>query len=248
MQRILTSVLLIPLVALLLMLAPNAVAQPAQPNAVAPQLTATPHPDQLTERVFLPLTFSYRTPSTTPKVAFWASRYTLPQGGCATLTWDVVGATAVWLDGASVGLTGTQQACPTNTEFYTLEAQFGGPVGVQPAAPQGAVVEIREVVLTAGDPMLAANEVVAQAQVSQITLISDIDPQTAGNQPGYQVGLNDGRPLYTGTPGWNHAQTTLVVPQVAIEIGPNGPVHWPLRVGQSVEFRAACDGAACLLD
>lgn len=249
MQRTRMSVLLISFVILLLMLAPGALAQPGQPNTIAPQLTPTaPAPVEVSGRAYLPVMFSHTT-TVTPKIAFWANQYTLPDAGCATLSWDVVGASGVWLDGAPVTLNGTQQACPMgDAQFYTLEAQFGGPVGVRSAAPQGAIFEIREVVLTTGDPFLTADEVIAQAKIGQITPAADVDPQLAGDQPGYQLALNALQPLYVGTPGWSHAQVTLGVPQSAIDFGVNGPLHWPLRVGQNVEFRASCDAATCLLD
>ena len=231
MRRNRMSALLMSLALLLLALAPAASAQ-----------TSGPH------RLFLPVVYTQVSGPLQPQVTFYAGRYSLPTGGCATLTWRAQGATAVYLDGASVPAQGSQQVCPFATQFYSLEAVFGGPLGNPPQAGEGSIVVFRELVLTAGDPPLKASEVIAQAVINAITESADVDPTTTGDQPGYRLDLKNVNALFTGSPGWNHAAVTLNVPAEAINIGQAGPVHWPLHAGQHVEFYAACDGDDCLLD
>lgn len=227
MQRTRMSALLMTLAVLLLALAPAASAQPLGPS-----------------RVLLPLVFAPGS-APQPSALFWSERYTLPTGGCATLHWKTQGAYEVYLDGARVGAQGTQQACPTANQFYTLEVLIGGPVG---AAPGGTIVIYREVFLSAGEPVLRANEVIAQGTISAIAPAADVDPKADGDQPGYRLDLKNVNKLWAYNPGWNQATVSVNVPQEAIDLGEQGPVHWPLRVGQGVEFFAECDGAACLVD
>jgi hypothetical protein len=144
---------------------------------------------------------------------------------------------SVFLDGQGVNGVGMEQACPLNTQFYTMEI-----------VDSTGTAKIKEVVLTAGDPALAANEVIAQGLVNSVARVNDMDPNEQGDQPGYNVTIEGIRPLYQGTPGFSQSNVTLRVPQAAIDLGDDGPVHWPLRPQQQVEFRAACDGATCRLD
>jgi hypothetical protein len=64
------------------------------------------------------------TPTLTPiplaGVTFSADDTSLTSGECTRLRWEVVSATAVSLDGVSVALLGSQQACPTMTTTYRL--------------------------------------------------------------------------------------------------------------------------------
>lgn len=217
------------LLVLLAVLAPAASAGPAQ-DPLSPPAQISPSAGGV--KIFMPLV---QIPGA--QVRFWADRYTLQAGGCTTLHWATQYAKSVFLDGAGVAASGTQQACPTAAvQFYTLEVEdlWGG-------------VEMRSVDLTAGDPGLAPVEVIAQATVASVAATADVDPFEPGNQPGYELQLSGVNPLFVGTPGWNEPAVTLGVPQELIDFGPMGPVDWPVKAGQPVEFRADCEGAACLV-
>lgn len=226
MQRTRMSDLLMALAVLLLALTPAASAQTTGPF-----------------RLFLPVVFAFGAPAQQPAL-FWAEQYTLPAGGCTMLRWKTQGASEVYLDGQRVGAQGAQEACPSNTQFYTLEVLIGGPIGAEPES----VVIIREVLLSEGEPWLATNEVIAQGTISAISPTLDVDPKTDGNQPGYKLDVKNLKKLWAFTPGWNLTAVAVNVPQEAVNLGGNGPVHWPLHVGQNVEFFAECAEASCLVD
>jgi hypothetical protein len=78
--------------------------------------------------------------------------------------------------------------------------------------------------------------------------VADVDPEQAGNQPGHRLTLTGVQKRYSAIADWNYSQVSLALPETATTVGPDGPVHWPLHAGQGVEFRAACNAAACLLD
>lgn len=218
------------LLVLLALALPAAHATPTSPQESRP-LTA-PH------RTFLPLV-GFNFPSTTPiePVRFWAERYALDFGQCTTLHWRVLSATAVYLDGEGVALTGSQQECPAGAsqQFYWLE--------VLDAAGESATYEVD---LTPGNPGLAASEVIAQADVQSVTPVADADLGTPGNQGGYALHLTNVVVFYANDGSWAEHSVTLSVTQALIDqVGFNDPVHWPIRAGQLVEFRATCNGAAC---
>lgn len=169
--------------------------------------------------------------------AFWAEQYTLPQSGCTTLHWSVRNVVSIYLDGDGVTGDGSMQACPESTQFYTLE--------IVDASGQ---VNIKEVVLMAGTPALSAEEIIGQGVVSSVSSQSDVSVSEPGEQPGYDIVVEGIRLLYSGASGANQARVTIRLPQVAVDLGENGPVHWPLRAGQPVEFRAQCDSATCYFD
>ena len=222
-----TFALLLALLAALASVGPAARAQ--QPE---PQL----QPTAATRVVFMPLVAAGGA-ATQAGNRFWAEQYTLPTGGCTTLHWKVIAAESVYLDGEGVGLQGQREACPFVSQFYTLEVIEKG----------GESSLIYEVVLSAGEPNLNAEGVIAQAAVQSIGGVSDADPAAPGNQPGYRVQLTQVRPLWVGTPGWTHAAVALDVTQFIVDLGPGRPLDWPLRVGDHVEFRAQCQGASCAL-
>ena len=216
----------VALIVLLLALAPQAVALSSSNGPASPRAPT---------RVFLPLIAAAPGPAQSA-IPFWSGRYTLPVGGCATLHWRIEGAKAVFLDGMPEAGVGTRDVCPTEIQFYTLEVI------------RESAADLYEVVLSARAPALAKEEVIAQGAVAKTEEMRDIDPTTPGDQAGHRVALTAAQPLFAGTPGWDHPNAVVLVPQTALDLGENGPVHWPLRVGQGVEFRAACDGAACRLD
>ena len=170
--------------------------------------------------------------------AFWAERYTLPVGECTTLHWRVENVQEVHLDENGVEGVGTQpNTCPAATQYYTLE--------ITDTAGQ---VTIKEVTLFAGTPDLEGMEVIGQGIVDTVVRRADIDTSEQGDQPGYEITIAGLHPLYMGTQGFSQSRITLRVPQSAIDLGENGPVHWPVRPGQQVEFRATCEGAECYFD
>ena len=221
MRHFRTMLLLVAL--LFAALAPAAGAEPAQPTA--------------TSKSFLPAVFTVAPGPALASTPFWAEQYTLPAGSCTTLRWSTSNATEVYLDGAGVPSTGAQQVCPTNVQFYSLEV-----------VRTDNQADIYEIVLTAGEPFLLTDEVVAKAVVDSVTRVADVDPKEPGSQAGYHVGLKNVAKLWAFSPAWHESAVTLGIPQAAIDFGQSGPLHWPLRIGQSVEFYATCQGPACLLD
>jgi hypothetical protein len=218
-----TRTTLLLVVVLLFALAPAAWADPAQPTAP--------------RQIYLPALFTAAATPAPSTIPFWAEQYTLSEGGCTRLHWKVQNAKDAFLDGAAVPFAGSRTVCPSNTQFFTLEV-------VRP----DNTIAIYEVVLTEGEPFLLTDEVVAKGIVSSITLAADVDPREAGNQGGYQVGLRNVTKLWAFSPAGNEPTVTLGVPQAAVDLGEFGPLHWPLRIGQGVEFYAECNGPACLLD
>ena len=57
-----------------------------------------------------------------PLITFTASPTSIQPGGSATLQWNAVGATTVWLNLQTVPATGTKSVSPTSTTTYTLRA------------------------------------------------------------------------------------------------------------------------------
>lgn len=221
MRHIRTTLLLVAL--LLAALAPAAAAEPAQPNA--------------SSRIFMPAVFTVAPGPALATIPFWAEQYTLSAGTCTTLRWRTENAKAVYLDGNGVPASGSQQVCPTNNQFYILEIVRSDDTSA-----------VHEIVLSANEPFLLTDEVLAKGVVSGVTPVVDVDPKESGNQPGYHVGLANVTKLWAFSPAWNEPAVTLGVPQEAVDLGASGPLHWPLRTGQRVEFYAVCQGSACLLD
>ena len=171
-------------------------------------------------------------------VAFWAERYTMPEGDCTTLHWRVENVITVYLDGDGVDGVGTRQVCPSDTQYYTLEI-----------TDATGTVTIKEVILFAGTPALDATEVIGQGIVDSVSRRADVDASEQGDQPGYDIGISGLNVLFTGTSGF-YGQNTITVrlPQSVIDLGENGPVHWPVHPGQQVEFRVSCGSAECYFD
>ncbi len=191
-------------------------------------------------RVFVPIVgsnFTFEAPPQPAELRFWAEQYALPTNGCTTLHWVAMGAKSVYLDGVAVAGVGTRQACPgAAAQFYQLEVNY--------ATCDPALLDL---VLTSGDPLLQPGEVIAQGTVQAVNPVADADPTQAGNQPGYAVQVANVVKLYAADATWNEKSATVTVSQMVIDLGFNGQVHWPIKAGQSVEFRAACDGAACAI-
>jgi len=177
------------------------------------------------------------TPGNGVDAMFWAERYTMPAGDCTTLHWQVENVLTVYLNGEGVTGVGTRQACPTDTEYYTLEI-----------TDTTGTATIKEVILFAGSPSLADTEVIGQGMVDGVLRRTDVDPSEQGDQPGYDITINGLKLLFVGAAGYNQSTILLRLPQSVIDLGDNGPVHWPIRPGQQVEFRVNCEAAQCILD
>ena len=128
---------------------------PRPPDVVVgPTDTYTPEPPTATWTIPPPdpptATFT-PTPTLTPEptdtpwppaqINFRADQTSIEQGNCTTLRWDVEYATAIYLDGDGVAGHDSRQACPQNTQTYTLRveaAQGGGDrqVTIQVSVPQ----------------------------------------------------------------------------------------------------------------
>ncbi|MGQ9490876.1 MAG: hypothetical protein ACUVR4_11275 [Anaerolineae bacterium] len=165
---------------------------------------------------------------------FWAEQYTLPANGCTVLHWDVRNVREVYLDDEGVAGTGDRQVCPTGSQFYALRV-----------VTTDGLEAYQYVSLLAGDPGLAAGEIIAQGIVNEVTRQADLDPVTPGDQPGYRLIVDGVRVLFSAMAGWTQAVVTLRLPQQFLDIGGDDLVHWPINPGQLVEFRAACEGATC---
>ncbi len=171
-------------------------------------------------------------------VAFWAEQYTLPEQGCTTLHWRVKNVLTVYLDGEGVVGVGTQQACPTDTQYYTLEI-----------TDTAGTATIKEIVLFGGTPPPLGNtEVIGQGIVNEVSRRTDISSSEQGDQPGYDITIDGLHLLFTGASGYSQSTMTLHLPQSIIDLGDNGPVQWPVRSGQQVEFRVRCEGPDCFFD
>lgn len=83
--------------------------------------TPLPPPPPPTNTPVLP------TPTPPPReysISFWAEEPNLVQGECTDLEWDVIGATAVMLDGRSVDPSGDREVCPDEDASYQLTVQL----------------------------------------------------------------------------------------------------------------------------
>lgn len=197
--------------------------------------------ETVTRQVTIVVTGATPTPTGGPGAAvFFAERYALPVGGCTTLHWRVTDVQAVLLDGEGVVGEGSRpNTCPFEggSTVYTLEIK-----------DNSGAVSNRSIALTTGDPGLAADEVIAQGSVVQAVLQTDMRPDEPGDQPGYAVTIDGLLPLFVGSYGFGQSRVTLQVDQYMIDLGGDGTVHWPVRPGQPVEFRASCEDATCSLE
>ncbi|MBN1995207.1 MAG: hypothetical protein JW953_21135 [Anaerolineae bacterium] len=87
--------------------------------AAAPSPTTQPSPPA-------PLPAPVDTDPPTPVIEFLTAASTLPMGACTSLYWEVENVTAVYVDGVQVAPHGSQQACPQQTQTYTLLAVYPG--------------------------------------------------------------------------------------------------------------------------
>ncbi len=87
--------------------------QTERPPTVTPTTTGTPTPTPT----------STPTARARPTISFEADPSLIVQGQCSTLSWDVEGATEVYLNGQGVVGHGTRPECPPQTTAYTLLVQ-----------------------------------------------------------------------------------------------------------------------------
>lgn len=171
---------------------------------------------------------------------FWAEQYTLSPGQCTNLNWWVQDVREVYLEitGPREGVAGvgSRRVCPIERQFYTLTA----------IALDGRTTT-RRVTLTAVKPALGAQEVIAQGIVQAVTGLPDLDPNTAGEQPGWAVLIDGINPLFVGAAGWTQAVVTLQVTLDQTDVVLADEVSWPLTPGQLIEFRATCSGNTCTM-
>jgi hypothetical protein len=170
---------------------------------------------------------------------FWAEQYTFQSGNCTTLHWNVQDVTAVYFAGATSGDpegvagVGTRQVCPTGTQSYTLTAEASGDRK-----------QSKRITLQVEEPVLAANEVIAQGVINEVNFVTALDPNASTPQPGYQVVVDGINPLFSGTSSCCQAVVKLLIPQTVAELA-EGPVDWPINPGQLIEFRATCQNSTC---
>jgi hypothetical protein len=93
----------------------KAASDPAKPTAfslfMTPLTTPTPTP---------PPKPGAPPPLPAVSIAFFADQLTLVFGQCTTIHWQVTNASQVFLDNASVALSGSKQDCPTQTTTHSL--------------------------------------------------------------------------------------------------------------------------------
>jgi hypothetical protein len=84
--------------------------------------TPTPSPTATLTPTATPLPTPTPTSTAIPRAqaSFWADDTSLTSGDCTLLHWEVVSATGVSLDGASVPPQGSRKVCPTQTTTYRL--------------------------------------------------------------------------------------------------------------------------------
>lgn len=174
---------------------------------------------------------------------FWADQYTMRLGTCTTLHWIVRDVREVYLNGAGVEGTGTQQVCPDGDTFFTLSV----------VPNDGSGPYDFDVSIASGDPVLTSGEIIAQGIVNEITYQADLDSLTSGEQAGYKLVVDGINRLFAESGNWSQAAVTLRVPQEFVtpsedEEGLLPPISWPINPGQWVEFRAKCAGATCVLE
>ncbi len=175
-------------------------------------------------------------------MSFWADQYALATGKCTNLHWSVENVSAVYLQktGGEEGVAGvgSTQACPTGpSQFYALRAQTSD-----------GRTETRRLTLKIFDPTtpnLMANEVIAQGIVRDVLAVTDADPATAGDQPGFQVVIDGIYPLFRGSGDCCQAMVGLQLTQVLTGDNMAEVVDWPVNPGQFVEFRGTCTNATC---
>jgi hypothetical protein len=61
-----------------------------------------------------------------PVINFYAGAETLPSGACTSLYWEVQNGQTVYLDEVEVAKQGFQEACPEQTQVYTLRVVYPG--------------------------------------------------------------------------------------------------------------------------
>jgi hypothetical protein len=174
-------------------------------------------------------------------VRLWAERYTLPPGDCTQIHWSVQNVQEVYLavDGEEEGVPGegSRRVCPTDWQYYTVRA----------VAADGKRGE-REIWVQGGTPTLGPDEVIAQAVVASVSWVSDLNPEVAGDQPGWNLALEGLNPLYQGSGNCCQTDMSLQVPQIYLDPRAGQPVDWPISAGQQIEFRAGCAGGVCTLE
>jgi len=171
----------------------------------------------------------------TPIIRFWAEQYSLPSGACTILNWNVQNVQKVFLNGQGVSSPGATTVCPNADEVFTLKV----------IAHSGEAVE-REISLWV-NPLVEPTEIIARGIVQQVNQTPDADPTQPDDQGGYQLTVDGIKTLFPSTPGWGQMVVYLRVPQTdtAASANPDAAVDWPITPGQTVEFRAFCEGANC---
>ncbi len=173
-------------------------------------------------------------------IQLWAEQYTLKPGSCTTLRWSVQDVQAVYLElnapEEGVPGVGSRQVCPAGAEFYTIRAIT--------ADNRSASKEIR---VEAANPTLAADEVIAQGIVKEVTMVTDVDPGVVGEQPGWSVLVDGVNALFVGASGCCQTVVSLIVAEDQASELLSEVVNWPVNPGQLIEYRARCANNNCTL-
>jgi len=175
---------------------------------------------------------------------FWAEQYALEPGKCTNLHWSVQDVLAVYLLKPSgetgVAGVGIEEVCPpTRSQAYTLRAEASNDRKAS-----------KQVFINTFDPAapgLATNEVIAQGIVNSVNNVLDADPNTAGDQPGYELIIDGITALFKGTGPCCQTAVTFKITQAQTGDAASEVVDWPVNSGQFVEFRGDCTANACTL-
>jgi hypothetical protein len=177
-------------------------------------------------------------------IRFWADQYALNSGDCTYINWSVAGVQAVYFGKTGNGEEGVagvgrEKVCPEGEVSYTLRVT---------TADGGS--ESKQLILQVGEPSLRGDEVIAQAVVRNVVQSADVDSETTGDQPGWNIVIDGVDVLFSGSTSCCETPLTLRVLQALVEQQAvfGVPIDWPINSGQLVEFRAICTGSSCSLD
>ena len=174
---------------------------------------------------------------------FWADQYTMSPSSCINLYWSVEGVQAVYVGetGNEQGVpgVGSRQVCPVGRVSYTIRATTAD-----------GRSDSKQLVLHGEEPSMGADEVIADGLVREVVRTADVSPNTAGQQPGWNIVVDGVDLLFSGETNCCQDRVTLRLPEALVEQQAvfGVPIDWPINPGQLIEFRAICSETECSLD
>jgi hypothetical protein len=179
----------------------------------------------------------------TVAVRFWADQYTMGHNGCTNLHWSVQNVVEVDLQEGSdtphgVGGVDSRNVCPGGKKEYTLSI----------VKNTGDTPTLKKITLLSGAPETAAllnNETIATGHVRDVGFVPDLDPNTAGNQPGYRLLVDSVEKMFAGSGPCCDIPVTIEVTQDQALNKVGEFLDWPINQDQLIEFRALCTNNTC---